>query len=124
MEQHEAKERAAEKFNLFLLTNALAGRERKKLWLLCQQALAAGVTEEEIFWKLVWQIKTLLLVKNSPAPPSAMKPFVLEKTRQALGNFKSGELENLSAQLVALWHDARRGQTDFDLGLEKLVLSV
>jgi len=44
-------------FNLFSLCDALGRRDRRELWILCQQALAAGLVAEEIFWKLVWQTK-------------------------------------------------------------------
>lgn len=111
-------------FNAFALTDALAARDRKRLWLVYQRALAAGLVEEELFWKLVWQVKTLLLVQNSPHPPAGLKPFLIDKSRRALKNFKVGELERLSARLVQLWHEARRGQADFAIGLEKLVLAI
>ena len=125
VEEHQAKLTGVDApFNLFLITNALATRDRKKLWRLYQEALTSGEAEEEIFWKLVWQVKTLLLVQNLKTQPKTMKDFVWQKNRNALKNFKVGELANLSAQLVRLWHDTRLGLTDFDLGLEKLVLTI
>jgi DNA polymerase III delta subunit len=121
----EAKARAAgSSFNPFALSDALAARDRKQLWLVYQESLRAGMSEEEIFWKLAWQVKSLLTVQNSKTPPKAMKPFVLQKSQRALKNFQPGELEQLSGELVTLWHEARRGQADFEIGLEKLVLSI
>ncbi len=125
VEEFVAKAKAtAPGFNPFALSDALAARDRKQLWLVYQESLAAGMSEEEIFWKLAWQVKSLLTVQNSKTPPKTMKPFVLQKSQRALRNFKPGELEALSGELIALWHDARRGQRDFEIGLEKLVLSI
>lgn len=111
-------------FNIFSLTDALGRRDRRELWLRCQEALAHGFSEEEIFWKLVWWVKSVLLFAKAEKPPAEMKPFVVQKNREALRHYQKVDLENLSEQLVALWHDARRGERDFELGLERLVLGI
>ncbi|MBI2099744.1 MAG: hypothetical protein HYT48_00180 [Candidatus Vogelbacteria bacterium] len=113
-------------FNIFSLTNALGERDRKKMWLLYQEALNEGWPAEEIFWKLQWQVKTLLLVKASPAAPIPnLKPFVLQKNRAHAKNFSLPELRQLSASLLALWHESKRETNrDFATGLERLVLSI
>jgi DNA polymerase III delta subunit len=111
-------------FNIFSLTDALSRRDRRELWLRFQEALAAGFSEEDIFWKFVWWVKSLLVFAKAEKPPAEMKPFVVQKNREALRHYQTTDLENLSEQLVALWHDARRGERDFELGLERLVLGI
>ena len=119
----------------FAFTNAFGDRDRKQAWVKLQEALHGGETAEEIFWRLGWQVKTMLLVKKTdlantnagkktPAVLASLKPFVLNKTRAQVRKFEMTELENLSSSLIRLWHDSRRGLSDFELGLERLVLSL
>lgn len=125
VEEHElALKSAAAPFNIFAINDALITRDRKNLWLVYQRALRSGVPEEEIFWKFVWQVKTMLVVGKQKGKVKSLKPFVVSKAERGLQKFKMEELEKLSRDLVALWHDSRRGRADFDLGLEKLVLSI
>lgn len=112
-------------FNIFRLTESLAARDRRLAWLLFHQALAAGFSAEEIFWKFVWQMKNLLLVKQmGNRPIKILKPFVAEKVRRAASNFSAVELAKLSRSLLELYHRARRGQSEFDLGLEQIILEL
>ena len=85
------KRQGKEEINLFQLCDAFAQRNKRQLWLLFQRALLLGVSAEEIFWKLWWQTKNLLLLKNLPlgrAAKSGLHPFVEKKTRSFLKNFK------------------------------------
>ena len=112
-------------FNLFTITDAWGDRAREKAWTLFAVALFKGVAPEEVFWKLVWQTKNLLLLKKTANPTvTGLKPFVIQKTSRQLKNFSVPELEQLSSSLVTLWHEARRGRVDFEFGLEKLILSI
>jgi DNA polymerase III delta subunit len=125
-EEHPlALKSAAPPFNIFSISDALTARDKKGLWLTYQKALRSGLAEEEIFWKLVWPIKTMLLVaKSGKGELKTVKPFVADKARRALAKYKIEELEKMSTDLVVLWHDSRRGLIDFDFGLEKFVLSI
>lgn len=80
-------------FNVFSLVNAVAAGQRQRAWMLYQQALAAHLAPEQIFWPLCWKAKT-------------------------------AGLKFLSGALVDLWHQARRGQCDFEIGLERILLSI
>lgn len=112
-------------FNIFALADALAARDRRRLWVLSQQALRAGHSAEDIFWKLVWQVKTLLLVKRSSAGSlKTVKPYTATKAARSLKNFQPGELEQYSWDLLVLWHEARRGLIDFEIGLERFILKI
>lgn len=112
-------------FNPFAVGDALGERDRQRAWVLFQTALARGLAPEEIFWKLVWKVKTLLLFRSASDPSRlGFKPFVLQQARRHSRNFKLEELKKLSVRLVALWHDSRRGLTDFEFGLERLILEI
>src|SRR3989344_9363077 len=53
--------KARSDFNIFALTDAIGARKKRDAWVLYQKALAAGMAPEEIFFKLVWQAKTMLV---------------------------------------------------------------
>lgn len=115
-------------FNIFTVTDALGERNRGGLWLAAQKALKAGVSSEEIFWKLVWQVKNMLLVaqtEKAGGEITSLKPFVLSKSRQAAKNYTISELALLSGQLVRVWHETKRyiGR-DLALELERLMLNI
>jgi len=104
--QEYKKAKVAPEFNIFALADALAARDKKQAWTLYVQALATGLAPEQICGTLFWKVKSLL---TAPYP-----------TR----NWKAEELRTLSARLVALYHDSHRGKHDFDIALERLVLTL
>lgn len=123
----EPKKSAKELFNIFSLSDAFSAREKRRAWILYQKALLVGITGEEVFWKLVWQTKTLFLAKHSPSLPALEKAtgwkfFFAKKTMQAAKNFSETELKNYSRQLVELYHNCRFGLDDFSLGVERFIL--
>lgn len=112
-------------FNVFAFTDALGERNRKQAWILYRQAIASGVAAEEIFWKVVWQIKTMLLAKQSGAADEAgLNPFVYRKAKGNLKQFKPGELEKMSQDLVIAYHNARRGEGEIETSVEKMLLKL
>jgi len=124
------KKTEEKRYNLFPLCDAFGAKNKSKAWLLFQQTLLRGVTAEEIFWKIWWQVKNLLLIKKLSEEnvkdlqkESGLHPFVLKKTLSALRNFTDRELYNYSAKLVELYHNARRGKADFSIGLEKFLIN-
>lgn len=119
----EAKEKTA--LNIFALADALGERDKKKLWILYQEALASGVTAEEIFWRLVGQVKNMLIV-GAASNQSEMKmhPFVLRKTTTAAKRFSLEELQDLSRSFLALYSDARYGKREFEVAIERMILGL
>ncbi len=112
-------------FNIFTFTESLASRKRKDTWILYQKALAAGVSAEEIFWKVVWQLKCLLLAnKTKSAEEAEMKSFPYSKAKGNLKNWQEGELEKLSEEIVVGYHQIRRGVGEMETFLEKLILKI
>jgi DNA polymerase III delta subunit len=108
------------KFNPFAIGDALANKNKARTWILFQQALLNGVSAEEIFYKIVWQIKMLLLAKKNAT--NGLNPFVAKKNLAAAKNFTEQDLEDCSFSLLKIYHDCRRGLEEFETGLEKFLV--
>ena len=112
-----------ERFNVFSMAEALAKRDKKTLWILLCEAKQAGLVAEEIIGTLWWQLKALrLATMTTSAVEADMKEYPYQKAKQALKNFKAGELDKLSSGLLRVYHDGHGGVRDIDLGLEEWVL--
>jgi len=112
-------------FNIFSLTDAFGRRDRKTLWVLYQKALLANVFPEEVHGILFWQIKAIAVAAESETSEEAeQKPFVFGKSKRMAANFASGEIGRLSSALVSIFHSARSGGPDLEIGLEKFILTI
>ena len=112
-------------FNIFILTDALGARKKKDAWVLYRKALASGMAPEDVFFKLFWQVKTMLLAKRTKTAEEAdMKSYPYSKAKGYLNNFKEGEIEKLSEKLVLGYHAVRRGEGEMETFVEKAVLSI
>lgn len=118
-------------YNPFAICDAVAGKDRKRAWMLLQQAMLNGAPAEEIFWKIWWQIKNLLVVKKlseekavNAEKESGLKLYPFKKALFAVKNFSQSELENLSWNLVDLFHQSKIGRMDMEIGLEKLIVNL
>ena len=123
-EIHEFKKGVSPiKFNVFSMAEALANKDKRQLWVLLQEAKRNNLSAEEIIGTLWWQLKTLrLALITKSAEEAGVKDFPYNKAKRALKNFKDGELETLSLQLLKLYHDGHAGKCDIDLALEEWVL--
>lgn len=114
----------AERFNTFGMADALAARDRRKLWVLLQEAKLEGLLAEEIIGVLWWQLKTLRLAElTTSAAEAGIKDFPYNKAKRALAKFQPGEVSSLSHSLLSLYHDGHAGVRDIDTALEYWVLS-
>jgi len=121
----EAKEQIKTEFNIFTLTDALGERDREKLWVLYQRAERAGIKSGEIFWKMVWQVKNMIVASTAKDPQSTnLKPFVFSKALKASRNFSLIELKNLANNLADLLANTYPESEEFNAGLEKIVLTI
>lgn len=113
-------------FNIFALTDAIGARNKREAWVLYQKALAAGMTAEDVFFRIVfWQVKAMLIAsKTKSVEETDMKPFPYNKAKSFLKNFKSGELEKISADLVKGYHEVRRGKGETETLVEKMILKL
>ena len=114
-----------EKIDFFEFADALGRRDKRGLWVLYQDALAEQVPAEEVHGIFFWQVKSMLLAKKCKTAEEAnMKSFPFEKARGYSRNYKDGELENISSNLISMYHEAHRGNIDFFVALEKFVLEL
>ena len=112
-------------FNIFSLTDAIGARKKREAWVLYQKALMSGLAAEEVFYKLFWQMKTMMLAqKTKSVAETDMKPFPYNKAKGFLKNFKQGEIEKLSESLVLGYHKARRGEGEIETLVEKTLLKL
>lgn len=121
----ECKEYTEEKraFDPFALGDALVARDRKTLWILLTEAWREGRTSEEILGTLWWQLKMIRLGKVAgSAVEAGQKPFVYDKAKRALKNYKTGEIEKLSHDLLMLYHEGHSGKWNIDHALEAWTL--
>lgn len=119
--------------NIFHLTDAFGKKDKRTAWVLYQKALLSGLPAEEVFWKLSWQVKNILLVKRMSEElrksadeiikESGLKPFVAKNCLNFAKNFDKEKLTNLYLELVDIYHNVRTGKTDFDTSVEKFLLS-
>jgi DNA polymerase III delta subunit len=113
----------AKEFNVFGLSDALSARDKKTLWILLQEAWRDGRATEELVGTLFWQIKMLRLAEvTRTADEAGQKPFVYNKAKSALRNFKEGELTKFSGELTLLYHEGHIGKRDIKNALEAWVL--
>lgn len=114
-----------DRFNSFALAEALASKDKRKLWVLLQEARLEGLREEEIVGMLWWQLKSLRLAAlTKSAAEAGMKDFPYNKAKRALAKFSEGEVERLSQSLLGLYHAGHAGMREMDVALEEWVLAL
>jgi hypothetical protein len=92
-----------EKFNNFLLANALGSRDKLHLWIYYRQAMDKGVGMEELIGVLFWKVKDMLLKKD-------------------FSKFSSQELENFAGKISYLLPEARKKGLDAEAMFERFLL--
>jgi DNA polymerase III delta subunit len=123
-EKFSLPKRAEETFSPFFLTGALGERDRRKLWALYYKAVFSGISAEEIHGVMFWQIKAILLAKQSDSKESGLKPFAYQKAKNFSRNYSESELKNLSNKLVQIYHQSRMKGLNLFFELEKFVLKI
>ena len=112
-------------FSIFAFTDAVGSRQKRRAWILYRKALSVGISAEEIFYKLVWQIKSMLIAsKTKNVGETDMKTFPYNKAKSFLKNFKTSELETLSESLVVGYSLIRRGEGETETFIEKTLLGL
>jgi len=92
-----------EKFNNFLLANALGNKDKLNLWIYFRQAMDKGVEMEELIGVLFWKAKDMLLKKN-------------------FSKFSESELKSFTGRLSYLLPEARKHSLDAETVFEKFLL--
>ncbi len=96
---------AKKDFNVFALSDALAARDRKKLWALLVEAFKKGNAPEAIHGTLWWKLKTIAI-------------------SGARNKWPEKDLDDALSAFVDMYHKAHRGESDFEVSLEKFALGV
>lgn len=109
-------------FNVFALADAVGSRDKKKAWSLYQDALREGLVAEEIHGTLWWQVKTMLQVARGDT--EGLKPFSITKAKGFLKKHSPEQLRVLASALVETYHEARRGNAEMEIGIEKILLEL
>ncbi len=104
-EERELKSKKEEGMNIFDIANALGEKNKKHIWIIYRQLLEEGKAVEEIHGVIFWKAKSMLLAND----------FRI---------WTSEELMKLIEDLINVYHQSRRGNTDFECGLEKLLLKI
>jgi DNA polymerase III delta subunit len=119
----EYKKNAEATFSPFKLSDALAVKDKRSLWLLLQEAKAKGLSAEELIGIMSWQLKSIRLAAMTKNYTEAgMKEFPYKKAKSALNIFKLEEVEAKAHDLIKIYHAGHRGERDLDLALEEWVL--
>lgn len=125
------KKELSKKTDIFKLTDAFAEKKKREAWIILQKMLLSGENEEEIFWKIFWQIKNMASVKmcekeNSQTISKKLKihPYVAEKTLRAVKLFTREEITRLSENLIKIYQNNRLNKIEFSAGIEHLILNL
>lgn len=99
----EAPKEKTEKFNNFLLANALEDRDKLNLWIYFRQAIEDGTEMEPLIGILFWKTKDMILKKN-------------------FRKFSETELKNFAAKLSYLLPEARKEGKNAESVFEQFLL--
>jgi DNA polymerase III delta subunit len=117
---HHHKHETERDTEIFKLTDAVAGRDIKRAWLVFRQLLDNGMVAHQMIGMLWWQMKTLLLVASTKTNPG-LKPFVYTKNKKALEKFTLPEIQEKTLGLLDVYHQGHMGD-DIEVLLEQWIL--
>ena len=119
------KKPAVERFNTFVIGDAVYRRSKKDAWAALAEAQLVGIPDEEIAGSLWFSMKALLAAgRAQSAEEAGLSPFPFQKAKRALSAFKDGEVEQMADALISLYHEAHRGEVPMGLALERWILKV
>ncbi|MEX0909768.1 MAG: hypothetical protein WDZ75_00560 [Candidatus Paceibacterota bacterium] len=125
MEEKNAPAKKEKDFSAFSLADALALRDKKRLWILFREALSRGYKVEELHGILFWQMKTIVLAyKTTSAEDAGIKPFPYSKAVSAKKKYTQEEAEELLHALSGAILEGRSGSSSLENSLEKVILSL
>lgn len=107
----------------FGLSDAFMRGDRKNAWIEFRKLISAGAGIEELHGTLSWAVRSALIAaKTKSAKEAGIQPFVYTKSKRFAEKMGVPAVEEFSRRLVAVYHDARAGKADMELGVEKLIL--
>jgi len=126
VEEFGVKQKAEKKFpSIFKMTDAIGDKDKKNAWVLLRAELDNGTADEELHGTIFWQIKSILLAKKTKgADEAGLNPYVYSKAKSFGRNWDEKELNNTISNLIDMYHKAHRGEVNFEVELERWVLSI
>lgn len=116
---------------IFQMIDAFSEKKSRSSWFLFQKNLMAGADEEEIFWKIFWQLKNLIILKPYQKESVdlinrqiKLHPFVLKKCLSVLPLWTKEELEAISKKLLEIYQAHRYNKIELSVGIEKMLLNL
>lgn len=118
--------------NTFHFIDALVAKNSKQAIKLLHDQWDAGSAEPQVFGALVWQFKTLLIIKDflnlNPGVTSEMaakklslSPYVVKKSYGILRNFSFESLKDVYVALLEIDKKVKTGEGEYKLLLDLLV---
>lgn len=113
--------------NLFTVTDAIFGGTRRRAWIALQNFLCRGGSAEELFWKFMWQVKNIIVVKQlsdagrDAILESGLHSFVAKKCLRLGAKFEYAALYSWWEELINLWRESRIGKYDLRVVVERAV---
>lgn len=110
---------------IFSIADAFGRKDKRLAWVLYTQAIDKGVSAEEIYGIMLWQVKSMILASESKGAESAgLKPYVFNKSKTYAQKHGKRALQGMSRRLLIAYHDAHRGLVDMETMLELEILSL
>lgn len=118
-------------YNSFELADLFASKKPREAYFCFHKNLSEGVSAEEMFWKIWWQVKTLLGVSSHKEyglnnfqikQKTGLHPYIVQKSLSALSRFGRKDLEKIWNEMFSLWRGSRLGENDLKSGLSAILL--
>src|SRR3989344_3309232 len=110
VQKFENKEAPRRELNIFSVTDGLVKKDKRHLWISYVDLIGKGAGAEEIHGILFWQVKNMILAsKADSAKETGLSPFAYKNALVGAKKYKTGELTEMSSQLVGMVHRVRRG---------------
>lgn len=114
-------------FNIFDLAKAFGEKDKKRMWVLLQEAYKNGMSPEEIHGTLHWQVRSILGVLSHPdltAGELGMKPNVHTNAKRYGRNYTKETIAEHSRRMIQIYHGARMGGPPLNTSLEMWILGL
>lgn len=89
--------------NVFEIANMFGRKDKKGVWIWYRKLIDKGIAPEEIHGIIFWKIKTMILSGGNNLWKEKELYFILDK-------------------MIEIYHEARRGKYELEIGLEELLI--
>jgi len=119
------EDKKTQEYNFFPLLDALGQKNKKQLWLLYQEALLAGSSAEDLFWKMKDFFKNLYLIKTTEDKSKLeFKLFFIKKMSGFANNFSTEEIKKLFNNLLEIYYRSLNEADRLEKELELFILKI